>query len=342
MKPPALYISKPGVSFPRTKVDNDGIVERVRQNHRGAETEWHVLEAGIRRVFLTCNSQERYLDDADGESRIADNAVAAARHCLEVNETSLDEVDLLISGSIARQYFEPATAMEIAAKLGLTATHAFDLTSACVGHMEAIACAAAYLTMLPHYRTALVCTSELYGDFLSYDLQSIRDLHLKSAGLTVGNAAACVLLRRTPWPGGGIEILATDTYAVPDHWDLCQVPIRGTLFSSSVELMRLRKLIPPRLRHILDHLGWNPADVDHLVFHQPSEPMLRGIVEDTGCDPARAIYTHHMYGNTASASVGVTYHELLKQRTPKHGDKILLGSAAAGFTMVTVAGQWVC
>lgn len=341
MKQPELYISKPGVSFPEHRVDNDGVIERVRAHYRGPENKWPILEAGIRRVFSTCNSQFRYLEERESEARVADYAVSAIRHCLEVNDTSLEDVDLLLCGGIARQYFEPATAMEVAAKLGLSGTHAFDVTSACVGHLEAVQCAAAYLALHPHYRSAVVCTSELFGDFLSYDLQSIKDLHMKAAGLTVGNAAACVIVRRVPWPSGGVRILTTDTYAIPDHWDLCQVPIRGTLFSSSVELMRLGKVIPPRLQQILQRLEWGPEEVDHFVFHQPSETMVRRIIENTGADPEKGVYTHHKYGNTASASVGVTFHELLQTREVKPGDKILLGSAAAGFTMVVVAGEWV-
>mgnify|MGYP001066252687 CR=1 FL=1 len=44
------------------------------------------------------------------------------------------KLDLLIYGGIAREYFEPATAMEIASKLGTGPIHAFDgqLTSAAV------------------------------------------------------------------------------------------------------------------------------------------------------------------------------------------------------------------
>src|SRR5262245_19640203 len=98
---------------------------------------------------------------------LADYGVAAAKQCLEVNDVSLDEVDLIICGGIARHYFEPATAMEIAAKLGVKRTHAFDVTAACVGHLEAIQTAAAYLALHENYRTALVCTSELSAHFLS-------------------------------------------------------------------------------------------------------------------------------------------------------------------------------
>ena len=204
-----------------------------------------------------------------------------------MNDVSLDEVDLVICGGIARQYFEPATAMEVAAKLGLKRTHAFDVTAACVGHLEAIQTAAGYLALHDNYRTALVCTSELSGPFLSYDIQNVRDLQMKTAGLTIGNAAACMLVRRKPFPSGGIRFKAINTFTAPDHWHLCQVPIGGTLVSSSVELMRLGKYIPPWVKERLGALGLQPNDIDHYIFHQPSEIMVRKILTDIGVDPDR-------------------------------------------------------
>jgi len=83
-----------------------------------------------------------------------------------------------------------------------------------------------------------------------------------------------------------------------------------------------------------------PNDIDHYVFHQPSEIMVRKILEDIGVDPARGVYTHSLYGNTASASVAVTYRQLLQDRPVKAGDKLVLGSAAAGYSMVMITGSW--
>ena len=55
---------------------------------------------------------------------------------------------------------------------------------------------------------------------------------------------------------------------------------------------------------------------------------------------ATGVYTHSLYGNTASASVGVTYHRLLEERTMRPGQKLILGSAAAGFSIVMATGEW--
>ena len=337
---PELYLSKPGVHLPATRVDNAEIIRRVRAAFRGSADEFAKVASAIEHVFGLCKTQVRYLEPEVRPGMVADYAVAASQECLRINGVSLDEVDLVICGGIARQYFEPATAMEVAAKLGLERTHAFDVTAACVGHLEAIQAAAGYLSLHDHYRTALVCTSELSGPYLSYDIQSVRDLQMKTAGLTVGNAAACMLLRRTPFPGGGIHLRAINTFTAPDHWHLCQVPIGGTLFSSSVELMRLGKYIPPWVTERLGALGLRPDDIDHYIFHQPSEVMVRKILTDIGVDPGKGVYTHACYGNTASASVGVTFRQLLEERAVAPGDKLVLGSAAAGYSMVMATGEW--
>jgi 3-oxoacyl-[acyl-carrier-protein] synthase-3 len=334
-----LYLSKPGVSFPATRVDNVEILRRVRAQYRGPEKDFARVASAIEHVFGLCKTQVRYLA-AEGDECVADYAVAAAKQCLEANDVALDEVDLVINGSIARQYFEPATAMEIASKLGLKRTHAFDVTAACVGHLEAIQTAAAYLKLYGNYRTALICTSELSGRYLDYNIESVGQIYTKSAGLTIGNAAACVLLRSKPFPRGSIRLQSMSSVMVPDHWHLCHVPVNGTFVSSSVELMRLSKLVPPWVRERLAEQGLKPNDIDHYVFHQPSEIMVRKILEDIGADPERGVYTHALYGNTASASVGVTYHRLLEERTLRAGQKIALGSAAAGFSIVMATGEW--
>jgi 3-oxoacyl-[acyl-carrier-protein] synthase-3 len=118
------------------------------------------------------------------------------------------------------------------------------------------------------------------------------------------------------------------------------VPIDGTLVSSSVELMRLGKYIPPWVKERLGLLGMKPDDIHHYIFHQPSEVMVRKILTDSGVDPDRGVYTHALYGNTASASIGVTYRQLLKERRVNTGDKLVLGSAAAGYSMVMLTGEW--
>lgn len=337
---PTLYLSKPGVVFPKKLYENKDILQLVHDSYQGAAEHWPYLESAITKVFEKCNTQRRYLE-LDPSQRVADLAADAARKCLSRTDTKIEDIDLVIFGGIAREYFEPATAMEVAAKLGIVETHALDVTTACVGHLEAIQVACGYLNLHDHYQTALVCTAELSREFLSFDIQSASDLYLKAAGLTIGNAAACMLVSKQPFKDGCVQLVSADTFSLPAHWELCQVPIHGQFISSSTELMKLHRNIAPRLKVVFERLGWSAQDIDHYVFHQPSEFMTRKILSTIGADEDKGIYTHHMYGNNASATVGVVFEELLKQRTVRAGDKLMFGSAASGFTMMTAAGIWV-
>jgi 3-oxoacyl-[acyl-carrier-protein] synthase III len=251
-------------------------------------------------------------------------------------------VDLVIYGGIAREYFEPATAMEVAAKVGVAEpVHAFDVTSACVGLLEAVQIGCAYLAMNERLRTVLVASGELTRQFLSYDVQSPDELVTKVAGLTIGNAAAAWLLRRTPFSGGSVRLLTTNNFSLVSHWGLCQAPIGGTFTSFSHELFKLNVHVPGEIVRVLDRLGWKVADVDHFVCHQPSDHMVSKVLADMGADPEKAVRVHHLYGNTASTTVPVAMHELLKTRPVRSGDKMVLTAAAAGFSMVTAVGEWV-
>lgn len=337
---PTAYLSAPAIQLPSARLDNDEVLRRVRSRFRGGEGAWSEIERSARFVLDRCNTRVRYLEE-DPAARVGDYAAAAAQRCLAACQVQATDVDLLINGSIARQYFEPATAMEVAAKLGIEQVHGFDVTSACVGQLEGVHVACAFLSMYDHLSTALVVAAELTHHFLAYDVQSPEELALKVAGLTIGNAATAWIVRRTPLPGGCLKIEGMRHYSLPGHWALCQAPIDGTFASDSHELFKLNVHVAPELRRALDEVGWSVDDVDHFVFHQPSEQMIDKVLRDLGADPSRGLKTHRLYGNTASTTVALAMHEVLRQRDVRAGDRLLLSSAAAGFSMVTAAGTWV-
>ncbi len=336
---PTCFLSRPEVLLPAQRIDNEGLLEQVRANYRGAEKDLRFIEGVVARTFRQCGSRYRHIEP-DPCVRVADYAARAAQACLEANDVPAREIDLLINGSIAREYFEPATAMEIAANLGIEQVHAFDVTSACAGQMEAVQIACSYLHMYDHMDTALICSAELTREFLCYEIRSIEDLESKLAGLTIGNAASAWLLRRTPFSSGCIRLLAMRNYSLPQYWHLCQAPIDGTFVSNAGELFGLNTHVAPELARILEQVGWSADGVDHFVFHQPSERMIRFVLQGLGADPQKAVYCHHLYGNTSSTTVALAMHRLLQERQIAAGAKLVLSTAASGFTMVTAAGEW--
>lgn len=337
---PSIHISRPGVVLPEKRLDNQEILNHIRETYKGSKEDLPLIEGIVKRTFEQCGSKYRYLEP-DPDVRVADYASRAARACLEANGVDPSEIDLLINGSIAREYFEPSTAMEIAANLGIEEIHAFDVTSACAGQLEAIHTACAYLNMHDHLQTALVCSAELTRHFLSYEIQSIEELVPKVAGLTIGNAASAWLIRKAPFDNGCTRLLAMNNHSLPQNWHLCHAPIDGTFTAIAGELFKLNIHVAPELNRMLKQVNWTTEDVDHFVFHQPSEKMIKKVLQDLGADPAKAVYSHHLFGNTSSTTVALAMHQLLKERELTDGDKLIFSTAASGFTMVSAAGEWV-
>lgn len=339
MNLPSLHLSRPAIITPDEVVDNDRVLSHVRDLFRGSTADWEPIEQGIRYVFDRCNTKLRYLvtDPTLSPGEFASRAAAA---CLAENAVPASEVDLLIYGGIARENFEPATATEVAGRLGAKPLHAIDVTCACAGLIEALHVVAGYFVLHDELQTALICAGELMRDRISYDIQSPEDMAVGVAGLTLGNAAAALLVTRGPLPAGSARVVGIRHKTLSEHYDICKAPVDGHFTSQSKELFALAVHVPPEIRALTTDAGWSPADVDHYAFHQPSEAVLERVFTELGARPQAGIHTHALFGNTASTSWAVALDHRLRSGTVQAGDKVVLASAAAGFTIVCAAAVW--
>jgi len=338
---PQMFFSRPATILPENAVDNDAALARLHESFRGTPAEWEQVEAGVRWVFDRCNTKVRYLesDDTLSPGEFASRAAAA---CLEANGVAASDVDLLIYGGIARDAFEPATAAEVGGRLGATPVIAMDVTCACAGVIEAMHVAAGYFALHPEIKTALICSGEITRDRITYDLQTVQDVMVGVAGLTISNAAAALLITRDPLPAGGGMLKAFSHRSLPENWELCRAPVEGHFMSQSKELFALSMHVVPEVRSLLDSVGWTPEEIDHYAFHQPSQAVLERVFSDLDAKPDACIHTHSLYGNSASTAWMLALDHRLRNGTVANGDKVLIGSAAAGFTMVAAAAEWVC
>jgi 3-oxoacyl-[acyl-carrier-protein] synthase III len=339
MNLPCIHFSRPAIVLPDEALDNHAVLRRVRDSFRGAVSEWEPIEQGIRYVFDRCNTQVRYIEP-DATLSPGEFASRAATSCLWQNGVEASEIDLLVYGGIARDAFEPATASEVAARLGAKPLHAIDVTCACAGLVEALHVVAGYFALHDELKTALVCAGELMRDHVSYDIQSVEDVATRAAGLTIGNAAAAILVTREPLPGGSARLVDIRHKTLSQHYDLCTAPVDGHFMSRSKELFALAIHVPPEVRSLMDSVGWSPADVDHYIFHQPSEAILKRVFGELGARPEACVHTHSLFGNTASTSWALALDHRLKDGTVDGGDKIVIASAASGFTIVGAAAVW--
>ena len=141
---------------------------------------------------------------------------------------------------------------------------------------------------------------------------------------------------------GGARLAGFTHKTLSDNWELCRASVNGHFESKSKELFALAVNVVPELRRLLDSVGWSAADVDHFAFHQPSESSVERVLTQLGARPQAGIFTHSMFGNTASTSWVLALDQRFKQDSVQTGDKIVLLSAAAGFTVVAAAAEWEC
>jgi 3-oxoacyl-[acyl-carrier-protein] synthase-3 len=338
---PEIYFSRPTTVIPEHAVSNDDVIALLRESFTGTPQEFDLIEQGVRYVFDRCSTEIRYLegDDIASPGEWASRAAAA---CLAENGVDPAEVDLLIYGGVARDAFEPATATEVGGRIGATPVIAMDVTCACAGLIEAMHVAAGYFALHEDVQTALICSAEITRDRITYDLQTVEEVMVGVAGLTLGNAAAALLITRKPLPTGGARLEAFMHKTLPENWELCRAPVDGHFMSKSKELFALSVHVVPEIRGLLEDAGWEPEEVDHYAFHQPSRAVLERICSDLNAKPDACVHTHSLYGNTASTAWALAFDHRLRNGNVNNGDKIVIGSAAAGFTMVAAAAEWVC
>lgn len=339
---PRLYFSRPATLLPDLAVDNDAVLARLKESFGGSANEWEMVEAGVRYVFDRCNTQVRYYESDDKIASPGEWAARAAATCLEENGVAASDVDLVIYGGVARDAFEPATATEVAGRVGATPAITFDVTCACAGLIEALHVAAGYFALHEDINTALICAGEITRDRITFDMQTAEELMVGVAGLTIGNGAAALLVTRDVLPRGGARLEQITHKSLPENWELCRAPVDGHFMSQSKELFALSVHVVPLIRDLLAKSDWTPQEIDHYAFHQPSEAVLKKIFGELDAKPGAGIFTHSLYGNTASTAWAFALDHRLRNGTVAAGDKIVIGSAAAGFTMVAASAEWEC
>ena len=339
MNLPGMYLSRPAVVIPDAALDNETVLARVRESFRGSESEWDPIAQGIQYVLGRCNTQVRYVDP-DQTLSPGEFASRAATACLFENGVDASEIDLLIYGGIARENFEPATAAEVAGRLGARPLHAFDVTCACAGLVEAIHVVAGYFALHPEIKTALVCAGELWRDRVTYDFQTFEDVANLAAGLTLGNAAAAFLVTRESLPAGSARLLGFQHKTFAEHYDLCSAPIDGHFVSRSKELFALAVHVPGEVQRLLASVGWTPKTSTTTSSTSPVRQSSSASSTQSVRGPRRASIRTRYIGNTASTSWAVALNHRLKHGSINNGDKLVIASAASGFTIVCASAVW--
>jgi 3-oxoacyl-[acyl-carrier-protein] synthase III len=278
-------------------------------------------------------------------------AVEAGQRALK--SAGFDAVDALILATTTPDRPCPATAPEVADRLGLGSIAAFDIAAVCTGFIYALANGAGLIAAGIADRV-LVIGAEVFT--------SILDPLDRTTRAIFGDGAGAVALRagRADEMGAigpfvfGSDGRGADLIMVPGGGSL--LPCRGddgdggsgagagsaryfTMQGQAVYRHAVEKMTESTVR-VLALADWATPTVDWLVCHQANRRILTAVAHRLGIPVERCLINIDQVGNTAAASIPLALAFGAETGALRSGDRLVLTGFGGGLTWGSTLLRW--
>lgn len=299
---------------------------------------------------------ERVLETSDdwirtrtgiGERRVAEPGVATADLAVEAGARALKSagggsVDMVVVATTSPDRVVPATAPEVASRIGLEPVAAFDLNAVCSGFVYALGVAAGMLDGHGAQRVLVIGAETL---------SRITDPADRSTAVLFGDGGGAAVLRHgdPDEPGAfgpfdlGSDGSMADFLAMPAGGS--RRPATASTVTAREHYMRLDGKVVYRhaiarmvasSRAVLHAARLSPDDVDRFVGHQANLRILDAVADRLGIPPERRVANIDRYGNTSAASIPLA----LADAGLEPGQRVLLTAFGGGFTWGSTTLTW--
>lgn len=255
-------------------------------------------------------------------------------------------VEMVILATSTPDHPCPATAPQVAHRLGLGSVPAFDLDAVCSGFLYSLATATA-LIRGGLYRSCLVIGADTYS--------TIINPHERGTAPLFGDGAGAVVLSRgTPDTPGAI--IAADLGSDGSKHDFITVPAGGSRYpphqpppgpDAHYFHMRGREVYAHAVRHmthsaqrVLAAAGWTARTTRAFIGHQANQRILDSVAERLGLPPEHLFGNIGRLGNTAAASIPLVLSDPATHHTLQPGDHTVLTAFGGGLTWASIALTW--
>jgi 3-oxoacyl-[acyl-carrier-protein] synthase III len=317
-----------GTWLPPRVVSNDEVAERM-----DTSDEWIRTRTGIR--------QRHVIDPGMSTS---DLAVVAGQRALK--SAGVESVDLVVLATTTPDHPCPATAPEVASRIGVGGAAAFDLNAVCSGFLYALATGTALITSGMADR-ALVIGADTFS--------TIVDPTCRTTAAIFGDGAGAVVLRAgSPYELGALGPF--DLGSDGEGADLITVPAGGSRQRGSGcpagegehwFTMDGKKVFLGAVAHmaksavsVLDKAGGRLQDIDRFVYHQANARILNGVADQLGQPRTKFVRNIEFVGNTAAASVPLALSAASQSGELRVGHRVLLGAFGGGLTWGSTLLRW--
>ncbi|MER7166284.1 beta-ketoacyl-ACP synthase III [Micromonospora sp. NPDC000207] len=303
-----------GAYRPSRLITNEDIAAET-----GVTPEWIEERTGIR-------SRHR----SGPDETVTMMAAEAGAKALAMADVDPAEVDLVILASATKKDRIPGGAPEVASRIGIPATGAFDLNAACAGFAYSIGIAANEIRM-GGARNVLVVGAEELSRFIDPEDPATYVIFGDGAGAAVVSPSEQEGIGPTVWGSDGTRagILGT-------RWDA-----DGREFASMDGPLVYRwstKNVPRVARKVCALSDVELSDIDWFVPHQANLRIVDQLAELLGIPDEKVARDIVDTGNTSAASVPLALSRLYESGRTSPGDRVLLLGFGAG---LAYAGQLI-
>ncbi|MFJ5997449.1 beta-ketoacyl-ACP synthase III [Streptomyces sp. NPDC092370] len=240
----------------------------------------------------------------------------------------------------------PATAPQVAARLGLGQVAAFDVSAVCSGFLYGLASAAG-LIAAGVTESVLLIAADAFTTIINPEDRTTAVIFADGAG-------AVVLRAGRADEAGAIGPMVLGSDGALSH--LIEVPAGGSRQRSSgrpaaPEDHYFRMLGRETYRHAVETMaatsaeaagraGWQPADVDRFAAHQANARILEAVSERLGIPTERRLSNIARVGNTGAASLPLLLAESAAEGRLAAGHRLLLTAFGGGLSWGATTLVW--
>ncbi len=281
----------------------------------------------------------------------------AGRRVLEQTGFSANDVDCLFHCSVSRDYVEPATSTAVHRLLGLPSRALnFDISNACLGVLSGMLMLA-NMIQLGQAQAGLVVSGENSQALLDNTVSCLvndpeltrRDIKSQFASLTIGSAAAAVLLTHRSCSRTGHRLLGGCASANTTYNHLCQGSAdtamtdgsRPQMHTDGEELLRRGLEVAGETWALTkEELGWADDTAGTICCHQVGRAHREQLYAKLGLDESRDFSTFEFLGNCGSASLPVTASLAVEAGRLKRRDRLALLGIGSGINCTMLGVEW--
>jgi 3-oxoacyl-[acyl-carrier-protein] synthase-3 len=283
---------------------------------------------------------------ADGECA-SDLGVGAAQRLFDGGACEPGDVDFLIFCTQSPDYFLPATACTMQARLGLRTTcGAIDINQGCSGFVYGLALAKS-MVEAGTASCVLLVTADTYSKFLHPRDRSVRTIFGDGAAATlvVGKKSeeeligpfvfgtdgrgACQLIV----PAGGLRRRPSAETAIATEAEGGNWRSEQNLYMNGPEIFNFTLTAVPRaVEQLVVKANGALPTVDYYVFHQANRFMLERLRNKLKIAPEKFCIDLDDCGNTVSSTIPIALARARSRESISSGQRVMLVGFGVGYS----------